>query len=98
MDFSLFCRKIKWSLLLCFKVAALHAGESVCFDTAGIKEPPPCPRPRPRPPPTPGNLLFLSDEAANPAGQHEEFPVVSADGEMFLWERQGCVWVMTRLG
>lgn len=41
MDFSLFCRKIKWSLLLCFKVAALHAGGSVCFDTAGIKEPPP---------------------------------------------------------
>lgn len=46
MDFGLFCRKslmkkkIKWSLFLCFKVTELHTGGSVCFDTAGIKEPP----------------------------------------------------------
>lgn len=31
---------IRWSLLLCFKVAELHTGETVCFHTAGIEEPP----------------------------------------------------------
>lgn len=38
----------------------------------------------------PGKLLFPSAEAANPAGQHEEIPVASADGEAF-WKTQASV-------
>lgn len=35
--------------------------------------------------------MFLSDEAANPAGQHEDFPVASADGETFLGDAGLCL-------